>query len=484
MKNLLRVILPAALITMAVSCAKEINPDYPHSAVTRKYNLTFEDLTKTTMSGSGDTRQIDWTDGDAIKYYTQASQPSASNATVTVDGSGASTEIAIGPSSEFINAVYGASSLNSSSSSETILYINSPVKNSQDYTSFSQAHVCAAFCNDVNATDLQFHNAAPILKFTSASSIHKVVFYGNNGEVITGGADGALKITYSAGALSTKAATTGGTSVTVATGGADSDFYIAILPVEFSNGFTVDCYDGSDNLLGRQKTLKTVSTVSAGGSIKVINLGNAQGWIAAPPAGAVDLGLSVKWATCNVGASKPEDYGNYYAWGEKDAKSTYSWSSYAWGGSSSSLTKYCPLSETSYWGGGGEPDNKTQLELADDVVHATKGGSWRMPTDAEWTELRYNCTWAWTSDYNGTGVAGQIVTSNLEGFTDKSIFLPAAGYRMDNSLYRATEDGYYWSSSLCISGPGNAWYVHFLSGSYNRGNYGRPNGFSIRPVYK
>ena len=128
------------------------------------------------MSGAGDTRQIDWTDGDALKYYTQAGQPAASNATVTVDGSGASTEIAIGHSPEFINAVYGASILNSGASTATSLYVDSPVKDNQSYSSFSQAHICAAFCNDVDATDLQFHNAAPVLQFTSASSIQKVVF--------------------------------------------------------------------------------------------------------------------------------------------------------------------------------------------------------------------------------------------------------------------------------------------------------------------
>ena len=480
MKTPFRLILPAALIVLAASCAKE---RIPESAVTRKFNLCIDESTRTAMSGAGDTRHIDWTDGDVLKFYTQAGQPAASSATVTVDGSGASTEIAIGPSSEFINAVYGASSLSSGSSSESILYVNSPVKALQSYTSFSQAHVCAAFCNDVDATELRFRNAAPVLTFTSASSIQKVVFYGNNGEVITGGEDGALKITYAAGSISTEAATSGGTTITVATGGTSSVFYIAVLPVEFSRGFTMDCYDGSDNLIGRQKTLKTISTVSGGGTIKVINLGNAQGWIAAPPAGAIDLGLSVKWATCNVGASNPEDPGNYYAWGETAGKSDYSWSTYAWGGSDK-FTKYCPASEPSYWGGAGSPDNKTQLDLANDVANTTKGGSWRMPTDAEWTELRNNCTWAWTSDYNGTGVAGQIVTSNLEGFKDRSIFLPAAGYYMNNTLYHAAADGYYWSSSLCESSPDNAWYVHFLNDTKSRGNYARSYGFSVRPVYK
>lgn len=480
MKNLSRVIISTAIIVMAASCAKEIIPD---SSDIRKFNLFLEDLTKTAMSGTGDTRQIDWTDGDALKYYTQAGQPAASNATVTVDGTGASTEIAIGPSSEFINAVYGASNLNSASSSVTSIYVDSPVKDSQSYTSFSQAHVCAAFCNHVGATDLQFHNAAPVLAFTSASSIQKVIFYGNNGEVITGGEDGALKLSFSAGAISTEVANTGGTSITIATNGANSVFYIAILPVEFNHGFTMDCYDGSDNLIGRQKTLKTVNTVTAGGSIKVINLGNAQGWIAAPPKGTIDLGLSVKWATCNVGASAPEEYGNYYAWGEKETKISYNWSSYAWGGSTT-LTKYCSTSGASYWGGGGEPDNKTQLELDDDTAFAAKGGSWRMPTDAEWTELRNNCEWTWTSNYKGTGVAGQIVAGKLPGFTDRSIFLPAAGYRMNDDTYSVAELGYYWSSSLCIGAPGNAWYVYFLSGSNSRGSYARSYGFSVRPVYK
>ncbi|MDY4512770.1 MAG: hypothetical protein SPE10_04900, partial [Paludibacteraceae bacterium] len=104
----------------------------------------------------------------------------------------------------------------------------------------------------------------------------------------------------------------------------------------------------------------------------------------------VDLGLSVKWATCNVGASKPEEYGNYYAWGETTTKSTYNWSTYKWcNGSKTTLTKY--NTSSSY----GTVDNKTVLELADDAARANWGGAWRMPTDAEWTELRENCTWTW-----------------------------------------------------------------------------------------
>ena len=183
---------------------------------------------------------------------------------------------------------------------------------------------------------------------------------------------------------------------------------------------------------------------------------------------AVDLGLSVKWATCNVGATSPEEYGNYYAWGETTTKATYSWDTYTLttdGGST--FTKY------------NTTDGKTVLELADDAARANWGGAWRMPTDAEWTELRDNCTWTWTDDYNGKGVKGEIVTSNNNG---NSIFLPAAGYRSNDDLNRAGSNGYYWSSSLNSDNPNFAWRVYFYSGYVGRYDYGRYCGLSVRPV--
>ncbi len=188
----------------------------------------------------------------------------------------------------------------------------------------------------------------------------------------------------------------------------------------------------------------------------------------------VDLGLSVKWATCNVGATKPELYGNYYAWGETETKTTYNWSTYKWcNGSDDTLTKYCTSSYD------GTVDNKTVLELADDAARVNWGGAWRMPTDAECTELRENCTWKWTDDYNGTGVKGEIVTSNNNG---NSIFLPAAGFCYYDRLVEAGSLGDYWSSSLDTDDPHNARYVGFGSGSVYR-NYGdRFYGRSVRPV--
>ena len=188
----------------------------------------------------------------------------------------------------------------------------------------------------------------------------------------------------------------------------------------------------------------------------------------------VDLGLSVKWATCNVGASKPEEYGDYFAWGETQPKETYDWSTYKWcNGSYDTQTKYCT---DSYYG---IVDNKTQLELSDDAARANWGGSWRMPTHEEQEELRTQCTWTWTTQ---NGVYGYKVTSKKSGYTNKSIFLPAAGCRDDSSLSSAGSYGYYWSSSLYPDYPYGAYELYFSSDDVDWYYDGRYYGQSVRPV--
>ena len=199
----------------------------------------------------------------------------------------------------------------------------------------------------------------------------------------------------------------------------------------------------------------------------------------------VDLGLSVKWASWNLGASSPEEYGDYFAWGEIEPKADYPWETYLWGNGTSitSITKYCPSSNTDYWDGTGSPDDKVLLNCEYDAAHVNWGGSWRMPTDEEWTELRDNCTWIWTDDYNGTGVAGRIVTSNKSGYSDKSIFLPAAGNKYDDIPYSAGSYGTYWSSSLNTEHPYSAWSMGFYPNIvywYYDYRYG---GQSVRPVF-
>ena len=169
----------------------------------------------------------------------------------------------------------------------------------------------------------------------------------------------------------------------------------------------------------------------------------------------VDLGLSVKWATCNVGASKPEEYGNHYAWGETSTKSNYS--------SDNSVTWGKKLNDI-----GGNPNY--------DVARKQWGSPWRLPTEAEFEELRQNCTWTWTTQ---NGVSGYKVTSRKNG---NSIFLPAAGWRYGASLDSQGASGYYWSSTPHESNSNDAYSLYFYSGTHRTDWSYRGSGQSVRPV--
>ena len=194
---------------------------------------------------------------------------------------------------------------------------------------------------------------------------------------------------------------------------------------------------------------------------------------------AVDLGLSVKWATWNVGASAPEDFGNYYAWGETESKSYYWWDTYKYRTSTSGITKYCTSKND-----GAFVDGKFRLEPEDDVANVKWGDNWRMPTLEECEELVENCTWEWT-EINGIG--GYTIT----GTNGNSIFLPATGFReyadfcpvgqaLPDGLY-----GFYWSKSLkpnynsTIASGISFDQTRIESSGWNR----RSNGHTIRPVY-
>ena len=186
----------------------------------------------------------------------------------------------------------------------------------------------------------------------------------------------------------------------------------------------------------------------------------------------VDLGLpsGTLWADRNVGADSPEDYGDYFAWGETEPKSTYNWSTYKWcQGSNDTMTKYCTKSNY------GTVDNKAVLDLEDDAAYVNMGKDWRMPTETQMSELKSKCTWTWTTQ-NGT--KGYKVT----GPNGNSIFLPATGYRNGSILGNAGSVGYYWSASLNESYPYNAWYLYFLSGYHGADYSARYYGHPVRAV--
>ena len=182
----------------------------------------------------------------------------------------------------------------------------------------------------------------------------------------------------------------------------------------------------------------------------------------------VNLGLSVKWANMNVGAESPEGYGSYFAWGETATKATYDWSTYFdTNDGGNTFTKY------------NKKGGKTVLDPEDDAAHVNWGGSWRMPTKVEWQELIDNCTWTWTTQ---NGINGYKVTSNKAGYTDKFIFLPAAGDRYGSGLDAVGSYGYYWSSSLYESYSGSAWGLYFGLGGHGLTYFNRCLGQSVRPV--
>jgi len=192
----------------------------------------------------------------------------------------------------------------------------------------------------------------------------------------------------------------------------------------------------------------------------------------------VDLGLpsGTLWATCNVGASAPEDYGDYFAWGETAPKDNYGWNTYKWAYYDSNgdwrLTKYCTRSDYGY---NGFTDNKTELDPEDDAAYVNWGPSWRMPTTEQQRELDEKCSFVWTTQ---NGVKGRLFT----GPNGNTFFLPAAGYRWNESLDFAGSWGYYWSRTLDPDDSYSAHDLRFYSGRVIRYHYYRRYGFTVRAV--
>lgn len=206
----------------------------------------------------------------------------------------------------------------------------------------------------------------------------------------------------------------------------------------------------------------------------------------------IDLGLSVKWAACNLGADSPEESGDFFAWGETSPKQIFQWSNYKFNINSGSVRegrirlilknlfgdekanvtfgKY--NSEKAH----GVVDKKFELELCDDVARKSWGGTWRTPTKSEWSELFDMCTWTWTTQ---NGKNGYKVTSRATG---NSIYLPAAGFWVGASLVNAGSGGYYWYNFLTWCDPCCAVNLRFDSKGVYGSSSDRYLGLSVRPV--
>ncbi len=221
------------------------------------------------------------------------------------------------------------------------------------------------------------------------------------------------------------------------------------------NAFTYDCYtfigwntvhDGTGTTYTDGETITvTADMILYAQWEKTRGQLNGHDW--------VDLGLpsGLLWATCNVGATNPEGYGNYYAWGEITTKITYKGSTYTYTG------------------------NPTTLPSRADAATANWGTGWRMPTYDEMVELKNNCTVTWTTK---NGVNGRLFT----GPNGNSVFLPAAGFYYERGLDSAGSYGRYWSSSLYTGSTGDAWFIYFYSGNYDMFHNYRYLGQPVRPV--
>ena len=188
----------------------------------------------------------------------------------------------------------------------------------------------------------------------------------------------------------------------------------------------------------------------------------------------VDLGLpsGTLWATCNVGANAPEEYGDYLAWGETEPKTTYNWDTYKYSNGFEQLTKYC---NDDSWGYNGFTDNLTTLQSTDDAATANWGSGWCMPTYEQWEELHQNTSNTWTTQ---NGVNGRLYTAS----NGNSLFLPAAGEYLEDECHGAGGWGGFWSRSLHVDTPRDAFFLYINSDRSELSYDDRNMGFSVRPV--
>ena len=448
-----RIIYCIPVLALLFGCVKEMDTDV------RTYDCFYavveedEDATKAHFEQLA----VKWDSGDKIGVFSNTQTTAltftrnSSGSFTSSNGIGGSTFYAFYPSSASCNG-----------SARTVTF-------SSPGPAFDKKTIDMPMVATGNGNTLTFKQTCGVLHFhvTGSGNYTKVTLKGNNNESIYG--SGTVSLTdatpvfqlsgltkYIEGAVPTS-------GINWKTG---VDVYFVLPPMTLSNGFTLTVLTGDNKELSKQTT-KSV-TISRGKMTRyVLNLDDLDG---AGDHEYVDLGLSVKWATTNIGASKPEENGDYFAWGETEPKSNYNWSTYKWcNGSYNSLTKY--NTSNSY----GTVDNKTVLELGDDAARVKWGGSWRMPTKEEFDELKNQCNWVWTTQGGKNGY-------RITGPSGDSIFLPAAGFLEGTSLKQSGTYGLYWSSYSGNNLPHYAYYLYFRSGYVNWDLYYRYNGRSVRPV--
>lgn len=485
------VLLVSILATISCSDSLKEESEFDNKKACQTITMLYASLANEEDASTRTVRKLDgkiyWNPGDAINVFfgsdkgkftssnTEDAAKASFNGSITI-----SSVIGMNEGEDDDNCVWGLYPYH-----ETASFDGTYV-----YTSLSSEQMgkAGSFADDLfitlaksNSFKLSFYNVLAGIKFSiQKEGVKKVIFSGNDGEILTGD----LKLKFGEDERPVVSEITNGkTSVTLTPDGGTFTvgeyYYIVFAPTTFSKGFTLSFQTATEE--GEYTYNKSI-TFPRNMFGTLTNADKDVTYSEKNDYEYVDLGLSVKWATCNVGANMPEGYGDYYAWGETATKSFYEWKTYKYGEGDGDenpekLTKYC---NNSAWGYNGYSDDKTVLEPTDDVAHVKWGGNWRIPTVAEWDELLNddNCTWSSTTQ---NGVRGIVVTSKKTGYTNKSIFLPYAGYKFDQP-YSVNSVGYYWSSSLYDSYQFNAWNAVFVNGSHNKDYRYRDSGISVRPV--
>lgn len=493
----------AAILAIALSCSvSEI--DSIDGTTAPDITASFEnDHTKTTITTDEDgVGTIWWTPADEINvFYDKTSthyvSKNTENATTVAFGT---TDI-IGSTESATDNFWGLYPYDENAMCDGSCIITTIPS--------SQKAVAGAFADDLftslahsTSTTMTFYNVLGGIKFSlSRDDIQSITFMGNNNENIAGkvrlemNSDGRPEATIVEGEKTITLTLKEGTTFAK-----NTNYYIVMLPVVLSDGFTMT-FETEDEIGTFEYTTKPIEIKRSVFGIKE-NIDTFATFIEKGPAmaipDAVDLGLSVKWASFNLGATAPEEYGNYYAWGEVATKDAYyypdggnadnsRWVYYKWAnnmlrsdGSTYAflgLTKYTTSSVKTY---NNAYDNKKQLDAEDDAAIVTLGNGWRMPTATELDELHSKCTWEWTTH---NGVKGYKVSRN-----GKSIFLPCTGWCSSSNIPTRTDSGSYWSSSLNYPNYADcAWALDFDENYVVSPKDGycdtRYYGHTIRPVH-
>ena len=485
-----------ALALGLTSCQNELAELTPSGGERITLSVTQDDAAGT-RTYLNDDKKVVWSTGDALSLFDTKNNNRVFELT---KGAGSTTgefggTVSVDSRKEYY-AVYPYSE-GYTISSGTVTGVILPAEQTAVANGFDKsAAIMTGYTTD--AKNLAFKQLCAFVQITTESATKKIVFKTNGTENLAG----TLSVAIDEDGIGTATVTSGGTgTVTLVPAGneesiAAGTYLIAVLPGTLEQGFTMECV-GTD---GSELTRSYNGSTSVLNRKAVINMGTAsvaQGWTPTMNGhGYVDLGIrmngkKILFATCNVGADSPEEYGDYFAWGATEPYCT----GYTMSGTSVTAPVWkdgksdgYSLANAPYYSSGTgsvvfySKYTATPATLAaeDDAASVQRGADWRMPTYREMQALFDNTTSTWTDNYNNTGIAGRIFTGK-GNYANSSLFLPAAGRFDGTSFIDGGSYGLYWSSTLYGSTRGYS--LNFDS------DYGNPlasgyryDGFSVRAV--